>query len=219
MESRYRTHCIHDVGRLKLTQTPWTWWFPDAKPNTGLDMFSVIPPFFTHVLKFIYKFCRRGRFDTRSEVSTVNIQYWKFCVQALDFHTYWAFCSVYKISNCHSFIFRYLCEYIYYSSLHLQQGYCAFIHVPPIKRVYSDQQLADALRAVILKMIEQIKGQSWWLATRWLFMAHTMCTVEIAHNLHDSAEIISVFCRYFKLSCFRNIMLGEISDFSTAHAH
>ncbi|XP_030631079.1 pyroglutamyl-peptidase 1 [Chanos chanos] len=49
---------------------------------------------------------------------------------------------------------RYLCDYTYYSSLHLSQGRAAFVHVPPLGRPYSAQDLARALRAIILEMLE-----------------------------------------------------------------
>lgn len=55
---------------------------------------------------------------------------------------------------------RYLCEYIYYSSLAKHKAPCAFIHVPPLNGIFSGQQLADSLRAVIKQMIEQIRQQS-----------------------------------------------------------
>uniref|UniRef100_A0A8C2PZ76 Pyroglutamyl-peptidase I n=1 Tax=Cyprinus carpio TaxID=7962 RepID=A0A8C2PZ76_CYPCA len=49
---------------------------------------------------------------------------------------------------------RYLCDYTYYTSLFLGEGRSAFVHVPPLGKPYSAEQLARALRAVILEMLE-----------------------------------------------------------------
>ncbi|XP_036412327.1 pyroglutamyl-peptidase 1 [Colossoma macropomum] len=49
---------------------------------------------------------------------------------------------------------RYLCEYTYYTSLYLGKGKSAFVHVPPLGKPYSAEELAQALRAVILEMLE-----------------------------------------------------------------
>ncbi|XP_061551127.1 pyroglutamyl-peptidase 1-like isoform X2 [Phycodurus eques] len=48
---------------------------------------------------------------------------------------------------------RYLCDYTYYSSLFLGHGRCAFIHVPPLGKPYSSQQLGRALQAVVREML------------------------------------------------------------------
>ena len=52
---------------------------------------------------------------------------------------------------------RYLCEFIYYKSLHTMQGKSLFIHVPPLDQPYSVLQLSEALRIVIKNIIKQIK--------------------------------------------------------------
>ncbi|KAJ8383311.1 hypothetical protein AAFF_G00221710 [Aldrovandia affinis] len=49
---------------------------------------------------------------------------------------------------------RYLCDYIYYTSLHLSQGRSAFLHVPPLGKPYSGEDLGRALRAILLEMLE-----------------------------------------------------------------
>ncbi|XP_066508311.1 pyroglutamyl-peptidase 1-like [Hoplias malabaricus] len=49
---------------------------------------------------------------------------------------------------------RYLCDYTYYTSLYLGQGRSAFVHVPPLGKPYSAEKLAQALRAVVLEMLE-----------------------------------------------------------------
>ncbi|KAM9439651.1 pyroglutamyl-peptidase 1 [Clarias gariepinus] len=52
---------------------------------------------------------------------------------------------------------RYLCDYTYYVSLYLGKGRSAFVHVPPLGKPYSAEQLAQALRAVILKMLDLLE--------------------------------------------------------------
>lgn len=57
---------------------------------------------------------------------------------------------------------RYLCDYTYYTSLFLGDGRSAFVHVPPLGKPYSAEDLARALRAVVLEMLElmeQNKGR------------------------------------------------------------
>nr|XP_039259031.1 pyroglutamyl-peptidase 1-like [Styela clava] len=54
---------------------------------------------------------------------------------------------------------RYLCEYIYYTSLHLKKGASAFVHVPPLNRKYTEGELATGLRTVITLMIDQIRSR------------------------------------------------------------
>ncbi|XP_053507152.1 pyroglutamyl-peptidase 1 isoform X1 [Ictalurus furcatus] len=52
---------------------------------------------------------------------------------------------------------RYLCDYTYYVSLYLGKGRSAFVHVPPLGNPYSAEQLAQALRAVILEMLDLLE--------------------------------------------------------------
>ncbi|XP_028328958.1 pyroglutamyl-peptidase 1-like [Gouania willdenowi] len=52
---------------------------------------------------------------------------------------------------------RYLCDYTYYTSLYLGQGRSAFIHVPPLGKPYSSQELGRGLQAVIQEMLKQLK--------------------------------------------------------------
>uniref|UniRef100_A0A3P9AHZ8 Pyroglutamyl-peptidase I n=1 Tax=Esox lucius TaxID=8010 RepID=A0A3P9AHZ8_ESOLU len=49
---------------------------------------------------------------------------------------------------------RYLCDYTYYMSLYLGKGRSAFIHVPPLEKPYSAQDLGKALQAVVGEMLE-----------------------------------------------------------------
>uniref|UniRef100_A0A8C5LTC2 Pyroglutamyl-peptidase I n=1 Tax=Leptobrachium leishanense TaxID=445787 RepID=A0A8C5LTC2_9ANUR len=47
---------------------------------------------------------------------------------------------------------RYLCDFIYYTSLYQSNGKSLFVHVPPVGRPYTATQLGQALQA-ILKVI------------------------------------------------------------------
>ncbi|XP_077472032.1 pyroglutamyl-peptidase 1-like [Stigmatopora argus] len=53
---------------------------------------------------------------------------------------------------------RYLCDFTYYSSLFLGHGRSAFVHVPPLGKPYSSQQLGRALRAVVQEMLTLLDG-------------------------------------------------------------
>lgn len=52
------------------------------------------------------------------------------------------------------FFDRYLCDFTYYTSLYLSHGRSAFIHVPPLGKPYSKEDLGRALQAVIQEMLE-----------------------------------------------------------------
>lgn len=54
---------------------------------------------------------------------------------------------------------RYLCDFIYFTSLNVNKTSTAFIHVPPLDRPYSAQQLAIGLRLAIRAMIKQMTTQ------------------------------------------------------------
>jgi len=52
---------------------------------------------------------------------------------------------------------RYLCDFVYYRALHCSAGRALFIHVPPLGKPYTANQLAEAIAIVlkaIVKMIE-----------------------------------------------------------------
>jgi len=49
---------------------------------------------------------------------------------------------------------RYLCDFTYYTSLYLSRGRSAFVHVPPLGKPYSGEDLGRALQAIIHKMLE-----------------------------------------------------------------
>lgn len=52
---------------------------------------------------------------------------------------------------------RYLCDYTYYTSLQLGQGRSAFIHVPPLGKPYSSQDLGRALQAAVQEMLKLLE--------------------------------------------------------------
>lgn len=53
---------------------------------------------------------------------------------------------------------RYLCDYTYYTSLFVGNGRAAFIHVPPLGKPYSSEELGRALQAIITEMLSQLEG-------------------------------------------------------------
>ncbi|TRY55188.1 hypothetical protein DNTS_032667 [Danionella cerebrum] len=55
---------------------------------------------------------------------------------------------------------RYLCDYTYYLSLYEGAGRSVFVHVPPLGKPYSAEELARALRALILEMLELLETQT-----------------------------------------------------------
>ncbi|XP_076149934.1 pyroglutamyl-peptidase 1 [Alosa pseudoharengus] len=52
---------------------------------------------------------------------------------------------------------RYLCDYTYYTSLYLGNRRCAFVHVPPLGKRHSAEDLGRALQAVILEMVQRLE--------------------------------------------------------------
>ncbi|XP_028672516.1 pyroglutamyl-peptidase 1 [Erpetoichthys calabaricus] len=49
---------------------------------------------------------------------------------------------------------RYLCDFTYYTSLYLSHGRSAFIHVPPLGKPYSGEELGRALQAILQEMLD-----------------------------------------------------------------
>uniref|UniRef100_A0A1B6HXA1 Pyroglutamyl-peptidase I n=1 Tax=Homalodisca liturata TaxID=320908 RepID=A0A1B6HXA1_9HEMI len=52
---------------------------------------------------------------------------------------------------------RYLCEYIYYTSLSIDKTRSIFVHVPPLDQPYSAQQLAEGLAAIVRCLVQQLR--------------------------------------------------------------
>lgn len=51
---------------------------------------------------------------------------------------------------------RYLCDFIYYTSLHLNQGPVLFVHVPDLDNPYSKQQLSLALKHILECLLQEM---------------------------------------------------------------
>lgn len=49
---------------------------------------------------------------------------------------------------------RYLCDFSYFVSLHIDKSKSAFVHVPPLNKPYSGQELAEGLEQVICSIIK-----------------------------------------------------------------
>ncbi|XP_043909771.1 pyroglutamyl-peptidase 1 isoform X2 [Protopterus annectens] len=52
---------------------------------------------------------------------------------------------------------RYLCDFIYYTSLYLSHGRSAFIHVPPLGEPYTAAELGRALQAIIREIMDLLE--------------------------------------------------------------
>lgn len=55
---------------------------------------------------------------------------------------------------------RYLCDFVYYKSLHATQGKSLFVHVPLIDKPYSLPQMTEGLKAVTKNVIDQLQRRS-----------------------------------------------------------
>ncbi|CAL1528455.1 unnamed protein product [Lymnaea stagnalis] len=51
---------------------------------------------------------------------------------------------------------RYLCDFTYFQSLHINQNCTAFIHVPPLSGRYNAFELAEGLQVAIRAMLKQV---------------------------------------------------------------
>lgn len=58
----------------------------------------------------------------------------------------------------HVFLFRFLCEYIYYTSLSIDPGRTVFVHVPVLDKPYTAQQIAQGLSEIIALLVEQLRS-------------------------------------------------------------
>ncbi|NXY91140.1 PGPI peptidase, partial [Alcedo cyanopectus] len=52
---------------------------------------------------------------------------------------------------------RYLCDFTYYTSLYQSRGRSAFVHVPPLGKPYTAEQLGRALQAIIEEMLDVLE--------------------------------------------------------------
>ena len=55
---------------------------------------------------------------------------------------------------------RYLCEFIYHTSLKADIAPALFVHVPCLDLPYTKEELADALKHIILAALRQIEAKS-----------------------------------------------------------
>ena len=51
---------------------------------------------------------------------------------------------------------RYLCDFIYYKSLHMSKCPVLFVHVPPLNKPYSGEQLGKALKDLLEVLLSQM---------------------------------------------------------------
>jgi len=54
---------------------------------------------------------------------------------------------------------RYLCEFIYYSSLCKSDGRTLFVHVPPVSKPYTQEQLGKALYCILDKIVDFLSNE------------------------------------------------------------
>jgi pyroglutamyl-peptidase len=54
---------------------------------------------------------------------------------------------------------RYLCEFIYYSSLSKTAGRTLFVHVPPLSNLYTQEQLGKALFCILDKIVDYVSSE------------------------------------------------------------
>ena len=53
---------------------------------------------------------------------------------------------------------RYLCDFLYYTSLHQGGAPVLFVHVPPLNEPYTLKQLAAACKCIVEILIEEVQG-------------------------------------------------------------
>ena len=53
---------------------------------------------------------------------------------------------------------RYLCDFVFYKSLHSSKGRSLFIHVPPLNKPFSEDELAKIIYDVLQCILSQIKN-------------------------------------------------------------
>lgn len=71
-------------------------------------------------------------------------------IASLNFHLYLL------VIICINVLYRYLCEYIYFKSLSINKNQTIFIHVPQLDQDNTAQKLAEKLKCVIKKLLEQV---------------------------------------------------------------
>ncbi|XP_060536331.1 pyroglutamyl-peptidase 1 [Cylas formicarius] len=79
---------------------------------------------------------------------------------------------------------RYLCEFIYYTSLNIDRNRSLFIHVPPLNKPYTSQQLAEVLAEVIKYALIQLEE------------IDTAKKTEII-NIYKNGRAAEAFCSFY----------------------
>lgn len=54
---------------------------------------------------------------------------------------------------------RYLCDFIYYTSLHVNSTPVLFVHVPELGKPYTVHQIANALKTIIEVLLDEIHAK------------------------------------------------------------
>ena len=52
--------------------------------------------------------------------------------------------------------YAYLCDFVYFKSLHDSNGRSLFIHVPPLNEPFTAQELAEIINMILHKIVDQI---------------------------------------------------------------
>ncbi|XP_042328197.1 pyroglutamyl-peptidase 1-like protein [Sceloporus undulatus] len=55
---------------------------------------------------------------------------------------------------------RYLCDYVYYTSLYYGNRRAAFIHVPPLTKLVTAEFLGNVLQKIIFEVLEQCRSEN-----------------------------------------------------------
>jgi len=55
---------------------------------------------------------------------------------------------------------NYLCDFVFFKSLHATSGKSLFVHVPPIEKPYTVPQMTAGLKAVVKNVIKQLQFQA-----------------------------------------------------------
>ena len=51
---------------------------------------------------------------------------------------------------------HYLCDFVFFKSLHASNGRSLFIHVPPLNEPFTAQELAEIINMILHKIVDQI---------------------------------------------------------------
>ncbi|NWY44893.1 PGPI peptidase, partial [Sylvia atricapilla] len=91
------------------------------------------------------KSCHAGRWELTAHFIWFYPFFLVFFLNVLCLFFFFCVCS------------RYLCDFTYYTSLYQSRGRSAFVHVPPLGKPYSAEQLGRALQAIIEEMLQLLE--------------------------------------------------------------